>query len=280
MKKEFEIDLELSKELIIGAAAAAGVIYLLAPGKSTRRERAPFAGMNFAHRGLHSEDKSVPENSLAAFRLAAEAGYGIELDVQLTKDRKVVVFHDDTLERVCGVPGRVDDYTFRRLQEFPLCGTDQRIPLFSDVLDLVDARSPLIVELKNGRHNRELCRKTYDMLCSYRGAACVESFNPMIVRWFKRHGKDIVRGQLAMPAERYEGFPAPVRFILSRCLMNFLARPQFIAYKIGRRPAAVHFSEAMGAMKVAWTSHDKKSEKGKDAVIFEFYKPEKQYKKF
>ena len=279
-EKLIEINIPaLPKEAKIGLAAAAGLVFLLAPGKTTRRERAPFMGMNFAHRGLHSEDKSVPENSLAAFALAAEAGYGIELDVQLTKDGKVVVFHDDTLDRVCGVSGRVDDYTFDELQAFPLCGTEQRIPLFKTVLDLVDARSPLIVELKTGKRNAELCRKTYDLLCSYRGAACIESFNPLIVRWFKRHGKDIVRGQLAMPAERYDGFPAPARFILSRCLLNCLARPQFIAYKIGRRPAPVHLSEAMGAIKVAWTSHDVKNEKGKDAVIFEFYKPERQYKK-
>ena len=89
-------------------AAAALPLFLLAPGRATKRQKAPFMGRNFAHRGLHSRDMSVPENSLEAFRLAAKAGYGIELDVQLSKDGQVVVFHDDTLDRVCGVHARVD----------------------------------------------------------------------------------------------------------------------------------------------------------------------------
>ena len=91
------------------AAAAALPLFLLAPGRATKRQKAPFMGRNFAHRGLHSRDMSVPENSLEAFRLAAKAGYGIELDVQLSKDGQVVVFHDDTLDRVCGVHARVDE---------------------------------------------------------------------------------------------------------------------------------------------------------------------------
>ena len=97
-----------ARMLCIGAAAAAAApLFLIAPGAATRRQKAPFYGLNFAHRGLHSRDKAVPENSLEAFRLAAEAGYGIELDVQLSKDGQVVVFHDNTLDRVCGVHGRV-----------------------------------------------------------------------------------------------------------------------------------------------------------------------------
>ena len=90
------------------AAAVSLPLILLAPGRATKRQKAPFMGMNFAHRGLHSRDKSIPENSLEAFDLASRAGYGMELDVQLSKDGQVVVFHDDTLERVCGVNARVD----------------------------------------------------------------------------------------------------------------------------------------------------------------------------
>ena len=113
---------------LIGAAAGSAALFLIAPGSSTKRQRAPFMGTNCAHRGLHSRDKSVPENSLEAFRLAAEAGYGIELDVQLSKDGQVVVFHDDTLDRVCGVHVRVDELTLSELRELRLCGTDQTIP--------------------------------------------------------------------------------------------------------------------------------------------------------
>ena len=118
--------------LLCAAAAAASLpLILLAPGRATKRQKAPFMGMNFAHRGLHNRDKSVPENSLEAFELAAQAGYGMELDVQLSKDGQVVVFHDDTLERVCGVNARVDELSYEELKKLRLCGTEHTIPLFS-----------------------------------------------------------------------------------------------------------------------------------------------------
>lgn len=266
--------------LCLGAAAVILPVFLTAPGRAGKRQKAPFFGRNFAHRGLHSPDKSVPENSLEAFRLAAEAGYGAELDVQLSKDGQVVVFHDDTLDRVCGVHGRVDEFSFEELQQMRLCGTAHRIPLFQEVLDTVRGRGPLIVELKNGRRNRELCEKTYALLENYRGEACIESFNPLIVAWFRIHGRDLVRGQLAAPMDEYtkDGRSKAQAFVLSRTLLNFLARPQFIAYKICFRPLTVRLSELLGAMKVGWTSHAAENEKGRDAVIFEFYRPELRYK--
>ena len=259
-----------------GAAAVALPVFVLAPGRATKGQKAPFLGRNFAHRGLHSRDKSVPENSLKAFELAAAAGYGMELDVQLTKDGQVVVFHDDTLKRVCGVPGRVDDYSFSELQKFPLCGTDERIPLFSDVLNTVRGRGAIICELKTGPRNRELCRKTYELLAAYPGEVCIESFNPFIVSWFRFHAPELLRGQLA--TDRYDDRSALQGFLLRNCLLNFIARPQFIAYKLVKRPLPVRFAELLGAMRVAWTSHEPRNEKGQDAVIFEFYRPRISFK--
>ena len=113
-----------------GAAAVGGFIYLIAPGKIRKKQKSPFQNRNFAHRGLHKRDKSVPENSLAAFERAASYGYGIELDVQLSKDGQVVVFHDDTLNRVCGVDARVDSKTLAELQ--PLSGY-YAVPFLSDL---------------------------------------------------------------------------------------------------------------------------------------------------
>ncbi|EJX01979.1 Glycerophosphoryl diester phosphodiesterase [gut metagenome] len=264
--------------LLIGAAAAALPLLAIAPGRASRRQKAPFMGRNFAHRGLHSRDKSVPENSLEAFRIAAENGYGIELDVQLSKDGQVVVFHDDTLDRVCGVNARVEEKTLDELRELRLCGSDYTIPLFTEVLDVIRGRGPLIVELKSGKRNRELCEKTYAILEEYKGDVCIESFNPFIVAWFRFHAKDMLRGQLAAPQEEYNMLPKIQRFLLSNTLLNFIAKPNFIAYKIGRRPLTVRLSEAMGAIKVGWTSHEPRNEKGRDAVIFEFYKPKLKYK--
>ena len=270
------------KVLCIAASAAAAVglpLFMLAPGKSAKTQKAPFIGRNFAHRGLHSKDKLVPENSLAAFRLAAEAGYGMELDVQLSKDGQVVVFHDDTLDRVCGVHARVDEKTYNDLRQYRLCGSDEHIPLFTDVLNVIDGKGPLIVELKNGRRNRELCKKTYDILSSYRGQVCIESFNPIIVAWFRFHVKELIRGQLAAQKGEYDGQTGKAAaFLLSRCLMNFISRPQFIAYRIGKKPLTVKLSELMGAMRFCWTSHGAENEKGRDAVIFEFYRPPLKFK--
>ena len=265
--------------LALGAAAVAIPLFMLFPGQATKRQKAPFWGVNFAHRGLHARDKSIPENSLAAFELASRAGYGMELDVQLSKDGQVVVFHDGTLDRVCGVHARVDSLTYAELQELRLCGTEHTIPLFSEVLKTIRGRGPLIVELKNGPRNRELCEKTYALLSDYRGDVCVESFNPLIVMWFRFHARDLVRGQLAAPIKEYKGeVSKPMAFLLSHGLTNFFCRPQFIAYRIGFRPVTVRLAEALGAMKVAWTSHEPRNQKGNDAVIFEFYKPTVKYK--
>ena len=168
------------------------------------------------------------------------------------------------------------DYSFSELQKFPLCGTEERIPLFSDVLNTVRGRGAIICELKNGPHNRELCRKTYDLIAAYPGEICIESFNPFIVAWFRFHAPELLRGQLA--TDEYKDQSPLQGFLLRNCLLNFLARPQFIAYKLIRRPIAVRFAELLGAMRVAWTSHEPRSEKGQDAVIFEFYKPRTTFK--
>ena len=113
----------------------------LRPGRYGEAQKQLVYGVNHAHRGLHTKDKTVPENSLPAFRAAAEAGYGVELDIQLSRDGQVVVFHDDTLDRVCGVHGRVDEGRSGRhdglatgVQQLPelvpldclLCGSDLR----------------------------------------------------------------------------------------------------------------------------------------------------------
>ena len=269
-------------KLFIGCGVAAALpLLMLAPGKMSKRQKAPFLGLNFAHRGLHTRDKSVPENSLEAFRLAADMNYGIELDVQLSRDGQVVVFHDDTLDRVCGVHGRVDEYDYDELKNMKLCGSKWGIPLFSEVLKTINGRGPIICELKHGRRNRELCRKTYELISSYRGDICIESFDPLIVAWFRLHAKDLVRGQLAMQMKEYpDDTPGGKGFIFlaSHALLNFLGRPQFIAYRLGYQPPTVRLAYLLGAMKVCWTSHEPRNEKGKDAVIFEFYKPRQQFR--
>ena len=127
------------------AAACAGAFaFLVAPGRATRAQKAPFLCRNYAHRGLHTEDGSVPENSLPAFRAAAEAGYAVEMDVHLTADDRLVVFHDDTLERMCGVQGVIDDFTLAELRALRLGETECVIPTFAEALEALGGRVPLL----------------------------------------------------------------------------------------------------------------------------------------
>lgn len=232
-------------------------LFLIAPAQASRELRKQFTGCRFAHRGLHSKDKSVPENSLTAFRLAVENGYGIELDIRFTKDKQLVVFHDDTLLRMCGTNRRVDEFTYEELQEFHLLDSTEHIPLFSEVLSLVDGQIPLLVELKTGPENTMLCSHAYDMLRHYHGPYCIESFHPMIVRWFKKNAPQILRGQLSAPPKAFEGTLSRISaFLLSNLLTNVLARPHFIAYHKGKAPFPVRLCQKLGALRAVWTLRD------------------------
>lgn len=272
--------------LLCVAVVAAWLWLLLRPGHYKPEQKQPFYGRNFAHRGLHTRDKTVPENSLAAFAAAVEDGYGMELDVQLSKDGHVVVFHDDTLDRVCGVHGRVDAFTLEQLREMRLCGTAQGIPLLTEVFDTVQGKAPMIVELKTGPRNTELCEKTLALLREYtkqyNGAYCIESFDPRIVAWFKSNAPDILRGQLSDAAPAFKDKPPILRFILANLLMNGVARPQFIAYGPGKKTWLVRWAEKMGAIRVCWTVRPDDDiaakEQQNDMVIFEFYRPSMRFK--
>ena len=123
-------------------------LFLVAPRMLKRADRTLLLGWKYAHRGLFDNKSEAPENSLAAFRKAVEAGYGIELDVQLSKDKKLVVFHDATLKRMCGVSGNVWDYTLEELKQFRLADSKETIPTFEEFLEVVDGRVPFILEYK------------------------------------------------------------------------------------------------------------------------------------
>ena len=241
---------------------------------------ADFRGVFYAHRGLYDNERGVPENSLAAFRAAAEKGYGVELDVQLSSDGQVVVFHDDDLDRVCGVHGDVADYTLEELRRMKLLDTEESIPLFTDVLAVLrQGAGPVIVELKSGKRNDELCEKTRDILLSWPGTFCIESFDPRIVYWFRRNQPDFFRGQLAQPASCYAASSGPrERRMLAECRFSFLNKPDFIAYRVGPRPARVLRMREKGILLIAWTSHDPgKDAKENDGVIFEYSTPPLRY---
>ena len=137
----------------------------------SRRRRRKFADSSlicpYAHRGLHGE--GVPENSLAAFKKAVENGHGIELDLQLSADGEVMVFHDYTLKRMTGEAGLLSEKTAEELRSLRLAGTDEHIPTLREVLELVDGQVPLLVELKGENLSAALPPKADEIRSSLRG---------------------------------------------------------------------------------------------------------------
>ena len=191
-------------------------------------------GERFAHRGLHDGNQVVVENTLQAFAAARDAGFGMELDIQFSKDMEVVVFHDESLSRLTGIDQNVRDLTLDELRSLPLAGRDDaRIPTFRELLDTVGGRTPLLIELKSGRDNARLCEAMMECLRDYPGEYIVESFNPLIVAWFRFHAPGVVRGQLVCPVKGYgAAVNAVVSWILAGLLYNWIARPDFIAYDV------------------------------------------------
>ena len=183
--------------LIVIVVLAILYFLMIMPRMIHKPDTAPFKEWLYAHRGLHDNATEAPENSMAAFRKAADAGFGIELDIQLTKDKIPVVFHDFTLKRVCGGEGKISDYTYEELQQFHLCDSVEKIPKFEDVLKMVDGKVPLIVEFKIERTDLSLCPLADKMLRAYKGMYCMESFNPLGVWWYRKKHPDLVRGQLS-----------------------------------------------------------------------------------
>jgi glycerophosphoryl diester phosphodiesterase len=209
------------------------VVYLLAimPKLSRNAELNKLEGWHYAHRGLHKNDGEAPENSKRAFQLAVEHGFGIELDVQLTKDLVPVVFHDYDLKRACRVDKKVAEINYEELKEYCLFNSKEKIPTLEEVLTLVNGKVPLIVELKIPWKADKLGRAVSDHLNRYQGIYCIESFNPFGLIWYKNHYPNVVRGQLATDfiKEKTKGNKVQY-FILKHLLLNFQTKPDFIAY--------------------------------------------------
>ena len=249
--------------------------FLTAPGKR-RAGTDRLSGVELAHRGLH-ENPSLPENSLGAFRAAVEAGYGIELDVQLSSDGIPVVFHDQTLERVCGLSGSTRDYPVEQLAKTPLFGqVETGIPTFREVLDVVGGRVPLLVEIKGEDPAFDkTCAKAAELLDGYAGEYWVESFNPLALAWFRKNRPEILRGQLAMAYMRRDKYKGKIKyFFLQRFLLNFRSRPDFLAYRVGDSDdrSFCRLRRRTGVPAVAWTvksEEDRAAAKAFDGVIFE-----------
>lgn len=262
-----------------GIILAAFAIYLIliAPGKKNGIGK--YRKVKFAHRGLHGD--GIAENSLSAFKAAADEGYGIELDVRLSSDGVLVVFHDDTLERVVGIEGRVDVYSADELGKMSLSGTSDGIPKFSEVLEAVGGRVPLLVEIKEDPGNSAVSLATLKELESYTGPYVIESFNPLSLRTVAKKAPCVARGILSHRYYAYEKYRKPLYFLLQCLLFNRICKPAFVAYDHRHASSlSLRLVRKMGAVTYAWTVRSKEEEaeaykNGFDSIIFENYRPEK-----
>ena len=208
---------------------------------------------DYAHRGLHGD--GVPENSLEAFERACREGHGIELDVQLSRDGKVMVFHDYTLVRMTGLDKKLCELDAAELCALSLAGTEQKIPTFKEVLACVDGRVPILVELKGENVDTALCPKVAEILKGYGGDYCIESFNPLLIKDIKKYLPDAYCGLLYTNVCRDKQKFNALNIIISGMMLNFLARPDFIAYnKLDRNSFLVKLTTKFyRAPKFIWT---------------------------
>lgn len=210
-----------------------------------------------AHRGLHDIALGVPENSRPAFTRAIEAGYAIELDVRITGDNQVVVFHDEDLGRLCGRDGMVSAMTLAEMKALKLLGTEETVPSFRDLLDLVKGAVPLLVELKKNKSEPAgiLEGSVARMLQHYPGPFAIQSFSPRTVKWFQRNAPEILRGQIATDlASMGKGLGWFTRLQLNRALMHGYGEPDFLAYDVRDLPSEITAAaRRRGLPVISWT---------------------------
>lgn len=226
-----------------------------------------------AHRGYHQGNKEVPENSRISFIKAIEKGYNIEIDLNVTKDDKVVVFHDGEATRMCGVDRNLVDMTLEEIKQLRLQGGEEQVMELQEFLDLVNDQVGLLIEFK-GSYNGKLERAAYPILKQYNGRYVMQAFQPESLRWFKKNAPEVPRGQLCFNYMPNKKIPWLRRFLFTNLFSNFIGRPHFISYNYpGRKFYTVRVLRSMGAKLLVWTirnEQDYNAVKDEcDNVIFE-----------
>ena len=213
-------------------------------------------GLAFAHRGLHDLGMGIAENSLPAFERACRYGFGIELDVRLSKEGTPHVFHDATLKRVCGIKKQLSELSDRDLRAARLFSTDERIPTLAEMLDLIGGRVPLLVELKNDGNPKPFAKTVSAMLAEYKGFHLVQSFDPRLLREYSRRSPDTPCGLLATRLrENGEKIGRIIDFTLRNLMTGFIHRPDFIAFEYSKRARLSAFARRIIATRpeLGWT---------------------------
>lgn len=235
----------------------------------------------FAHRGFHSLDQTIPENSLKAFQKAMEKGYGIELDINLLKDGTVVVFHDKDLKRMCRDDRRLADLTWEDIRPMQLLDTEEPIPTLKDVLALVKGQVPLLIELKHHGDYLKLCDRFIEEVHGYTGTYAIHSFHPNILKWFRKYHPDIIRGQISEYFLEEKDMKKITIHLLKTLFFNPFTKPDFINYGLRDMPNKyLDRAKKKGLVVIGYAA---KSQADMDKVtscydnaVFEYFEPKRQ----
>lgn len=210
-----------------------------------------------AHRGYHDIKAGIPENSIPAFKKAINHNYVIELDVHLTSDDKLVVFHDYSLKRVCKVNKKIEDCTYSELVKYNLFETKYKIPLFEEVLRLANKKVGLLIEIKNNKFNGKLESILSKHLDKYNGLFAIQSFNPMSILWFKKHRKEYVIGLLASDFKHNKNINNLKRMLSKTLFFDVLLKTDFISYDINAMPNSYVDKKKNKKLILGWTVKNK-----------------------
>jgi glycerophosphoryl diester phosphodiesterase len=241
-----------------------------------------------AHRGLHDERVGVIENSISAARAAIAKGYAIECDVQLTRDADVVVFHDDTLERLTNAKGPLDQLSATEVTGLSLSGGADRIPLLSDFLSAIDGKTPLVMEIKSHFDgDLRLARGVSQLVSRYQGPLVIESFDPDPIAFLRAEAEklgvaDIPLGVVAQAhyeAGEWPDLSAEQRSELTNFLHFSRTRPDFLSWNLADLPHAIPllFREGLNIPVTVWTVRSQHQAdlalRWADQIVFEGFVP-------
>jgi glycerophosphoryl diester phosphodiesterase len=232
-----------------------------------------------AHRGLHDASTRVIENTQAAIEAAVAAGYGVEVDLQVTADGDAVVHHDAVLGRLTEGRGRLDALTVAELKRVAFRATRDRMLTIGDLCDLVAGRATLVIELKSRFDgDRRLVSRVAQVLAAYAGRAAVMSFDPRQIVMLRALAP-LPRGLVAQRRRSSEPDGVGGNHALAYLRGCAAAAPQFIAYAIDDLPAAAPLllRHVLRLPLLAWTVRNETerqlARRWADQMIFEGFRP-------
>lgn len=229
-----------------------------------------------SHRGLWGD--GIIENTLPAFVNAIQNGFAIETDICAIKDGSLIVFHDDNLLRLCGIDKKVCEIeNIEELKSYTILNKE-KIPTFDELLETVDGKTELLIEIKNYTFNGNVEKSIYERLTRYNGDYAIESFNFYSVLWFKKHAPQVYRGQLSSYFINTKGIEKIIKKGVQKLTFNKFSKPHFVAYDKKYFPNKyIQKEQSKGKSLILWTIENQEEfsnvKKNIDNIIFEGFFP-------